>query len=148
MELLMQKYKYIIILLLLLTSCATRKVNRSTEEVKQTYTETTQNNIQTNENTVVKVIDSTDEICIEPIDSIKPMVIDGKSYLNVKIKHKKRKVNTNIVLDKTTSDTGVKNVIEKTEVVKDDKVTLRKSGFNWWLLLLLIIPAYIIYKFK
>lgn len=144
----MQKYKYIIILLLLLTSCATRKVNRSTEEVKQTYTETTQNNIQTNENTVVKVIDSTDEICIEPIDSIKPMVIDGKSYLNVKIKHKKRKVNTNIVLDKTTSDTGVKNVIEKTEVVKDDKVTLRKSGFNWWLLLLLIIPAYIIYKFK
>lgn len=140
--------RYTLILLLLLTSCATRKVNKSTEEVKQTYTETTQNNIQTKENTVVKVIDSTDEICIEPIDSIKPMVIDGKSYLNVKIKHKKRKVNTNIVLDKTTSDTGVKNVIEKTEVVKDDKVTLRKSGFNWWVLLWLIIPAYIIYKFK
>lgn len=144
----MRKYKYIIILILLLTSCATRKVNKSTEEVKTNKIETTQNNVQVKENTVVKVIDSTDEICIEPIDSIKPMVIDGKSYLNAKIKHKKRKVNTNIVLDKTTSDTSVKSVIEKTEVVKDDKVTLRKSGFNWWLLLLLIIPAYIIYKFK
>ena len=140
--------RYLLILLILLTSCATRNVNKSTEEVKQIYVENTQNNVQTKENTVVKVIDSTDEICIEPIDSIKPMVIDGKSYLNVKIKHKKRKVNTNIVLDKTTSDTNVKNVVKKTEVVKDDKVTLRKSGFNWWLLLLLIIPAYIIYKFK
>ena len=140
--------RYTLILLLLLTSCATRKVNKSTEEVKQTYTETTQNNIQTKENTAVKVIDSTDEISIEPIDSIKPMVIDGKSYLNVKIKHKKRKVNTSIVLDKTTSDTGVKTVVEKTEVVKDVKVIERKSGFNWWVLLWLIIPAYIIYKFK
>ena len=140
--------RYTLILLLLLTSCATRKVNKSTEEVKQTYTETNQNNIQTKENTAVKVIDSTDEISIEPIDSIKPMVIDGKSYLNVKIKHKKRKVNTSIVLDKTTSDTGVKTVVEKTEVVKDVKVIERKSGFNWWVLLWLIIPAYIIYKFK
>ena len=140
--------RYTLILLLLLTSCATRKVNKSTEELKQTYTETTQNNVQTKENTAVNVIDSTDEISIEPIDSIKPMVIDGKSYLNVKIKHKKRKVNTSIVLDKTTSDTGVKTVVEKTEVVKDVKVIERKSGFNWWVLLWLIIPAYIIYKFK
>ena len=140
--------RYTLILLLLLTSCATRKVNKSTEELKQTYTETTQNNVQTKENTAVNVIDSTDEISIEPIDSIKPMVIDGKSYLNVKIKHKKRKVNTSIVSDKTMSDVGVKNVVEKTEVVKDVKVIERKSGFNWWVLLWLIIPAYIIYKFK
>ena len=46
------------------------------------------------------------------------------------------------------SDTSVKNVVEKTEVVKDVKVIERKSGFNWWVLLWLIIPAYIIYKFK
>ena len=141
--------RYLLILLLLLTSCATRKVNKSTEEVKQTYVETTQNNIQTKENTVVKVIDSTDEICIEPIDTIKPMVIDGKSYLNVKIKHKKRKVNTDIVLDKTTSDTSVKNVVEKKEVVKDVKVIERKASLItqlWWLWLLILL--FILYKFK
>lgn len=142
------KQIFILVSFVLLSSCASRKVNKSTEEIKQTYTETIENNIQIKENIAVKVIDSTDEICIEPIDTIKPMIIDGRSYLNAKISHKKRKVNTNIISDKTTSDLSVKSVIEKTEVVNDVKVTERKSGFNWWWLLLLLIPAYIIYKFK
>ena len=138
-----------LIILLLLTSCATRKINKSTEEIKQDKVETVQNNIQVKENASVKVIDSTDEICIEPIDSIKPMVIDGKSYLNVKIKHKKRKVDTNIILDKTTSDTSVKKTVEKTEVVKDDKVIERKASLItqlWWLWLLILLI--ILYKLK
>lgn len=141
--------RYLLILLLLLTSCGTRKVNKSTEEVKQDKVEVIQTNVQIKENTVVKVIDSTDEICIEPIDSIKPMVIDGKSYLNVKIKHKKRKVNTNIVLDKTTSDTSKKKTVEKTEVVKDVKVIERKTSLVtqlWWLWLLILL--FILYKLK
>lgn len=141
--------RYLLILLLLLTSCGTRKVNKSTEETKQDKVETVQNNIQVKENVAVKVIDSTDEISIEPIDSIKPMVIDGKSYLNVKIKHKKRKVNTSIVLDKTTSDTSKKKTVEKTEVVKDDKVVERKTSLVtqlWWLWLLILL--FILYKLK
>jgi len=141
--------RYLLILLLLLTSCGTRKVNKSTEETKQDKVETVQNNIQVKENVAVKVIDSTDEISIEPIDSIKPMVIDGKSYLNVKIKHKKRKVNTSIVLDKTTSDTSKKKTIEKIEVVKDDKVIERKTSLVtqlWWLWLLILL--FILYKLK
>lgn len=140
--------KYTLILLILLTSCATRNVNKSTEEIKQDKVEVIQNNVQTKENAVVNVIDSTDEICIEPIDSVKPMVIDGKSYLNAKISHKKRKVNTSIISNKTTSDTGVKKTTEKIEAIKEVKETERKSSFNWWVLLLLIVPAYIIYKFK
>lgn len=138
-----------LLILLLLTSCGTRKVNKSKEEVKQDKVETVQTNVQVKENTAVKVIDSTDEICIEPIDSIKPMVIDGKSYLNVKIKHKKRKVNTSIVLDKTTSDTSVKKTVEKTEVVKDNKVIERKTSLVtqlWWLWLLILL--FILYKLK
>ena len=141
--------RYLLILLLLLTSCGTRKVNKSTEETKQDKVEIVQNNIQVKENAAVKVIDSTDEISIEPIDSIKPMVIDGKSYLNVKIKHKKRKVNTSIILDKTTSDTSEKKTVEKTEVVKDDKVIERKTSLVtqlWWLWLLILL--FILYKLK
>ncbi|MFY8170566.1 MAG: hypothetical protein ACOVK2_05570 [Candidatus Fonsibacter sp.] len=141
--------RYLLILLFLLTSCGTRKVNKSTEETKQDKVETVQNNIQVKENAAVKVIDSTDEISIEPIDSIKPMVIDGKSYLNVKIKHKKRKVNTSIVLDKTTSDTSKKKTVEKIEVVKDDKVIERKTSLVtqlWWLWLLILL--FILYKLK
>lgn len=141
--------RYILILLLLLTSCGTRKVNKSIEETKQDKVETVQNNIQVKENVAVKVIDSTDEISIEPIDSIKPMVIDGKSYLNVKIKHKKRKVNTSIVLDKTTSDTSKKKTVEKIEVVKDEKIIERKTSLVtqlWWLWLLILL--FILYKLK
>ena len=141
--------RYLLILLLLLTSCGTRKINKSTEETKQDKVETVQNNIQIKENEAVKVIDSTDEISIEPIDSIKPMVIDGKSYLNVKIKHKKRKVNTSIVLDKTTSDTSKKKTVEKIEVVKDEKVIERKTSLViqlWWLWLLILL--FILYKLK
>jgi len=141
--------RYLLILLLLLTSCGTRRVNKSTEETKQDKVEVIQNNIQVKENVSVKVIDSTDEICIEPIDSIKPMVIDGKSYLNVKIKHKKRKVNTSIVLDKTVSDTGTKKTVEKTEVVKDIKIIERKTSLItqlWWLWLLILL--FILYKLK
>ena len=139
---------FILVSFVLLSSCASRKVNKSTEEIKQTYVETVQNNVQTKENIAVKIIDSTDEICIEPIDTIKPMIIDGKSYLNAKISHKKRKVNTNIISDKTTSDLSLKSVIKKTEVVNDVKVTERKSGFNWLWLLLLIIPIGLYFKFK
>ena len=141
--------RYLLILLLLLTSCGTRKINKSIEETKQDKVETVQNNIQVKENVAVKVIDSTDEISIEPIDSIKPMVIDGKSYLNVKIKHKKRKVNTSIILDKTTSDTSVKKTVEKTEVVKDEKIIERKTSLVtqlWWLWLLILL--FILYKLK
>lgn len=141
--------RYLLILLLLLTSCGTRKINKSTEETKQDKVETVQNNIQVKENVAVKVIDSTDEISIEPIDSIKPMVIDGKSYLNVKIKHKKRKVNTSIVLDKTTSDTSKKKTVEKIEVVKDEKIIERKTSLVtqlWWLWLLILL--FILYKLK
>lgn len=138
-----------LLILLLLTSCGTRKVNKSKEEIKQDKVEIVQTNVQVKENAAVKVIDSTDEICIEPIDSIKPMVIDGKSYLNVKIKHKKRKVNTSIVLDKIMSDTSVKKTVEKIEVVKDDKVIERKTSLVtqlWWLWLLILL--FILYKLK
>lgn len=132
--------KYLLILLLLV-SCATRKVNKTTEEIKQVSTEVVQNNIQTKQDSIVFIADSTTEICIEPVDSIKPMVIDGKTYVNAKISLKKRKVNTSIALKKIVSDTSLKTSSKKIEATKSEKITERKSGFNWWWLLLLIIPA-------
>lgn len=132
--------KYLLILLLLV-SCASRKVNKTTEDIKQTSTEVVQNNIQTKQDSIVFIADSTTEICIEPVDSIKPMVIDGKTYVNAKISLKKRKVNTSIQLKKIVSDTSLKTRSKKIEAVRSEKITERKSGFSWWWLLLLIIPA-------
>jgi len=76
----MLKYKYIIIFFILLTSCSTRKVTKTSEDVKVEKIENTKNNVQIKENTNTKVVDSTDEICIEPIDVLKPIVIDGKLF--------------------------------------------------------------------
>ena len=135
--------KYLFVLLLL-TSCATRKVVK--EEVKIDKTEVIQNNIQTKETINVKIVDSISEIYIEPIDTIKPMIIDGKTYVNAKISYKKRKVNTSIVSDKIVSDLSVKKVTEKVAVIK--KETERKSGFNWWWVLLLLIPIGLYIKFR
>jgi len=132
--------KYLIILLLL-ASCASRKVNKTTEEIKQVSVETVQNNIETRQDSIVFVADSTTEICIEPVDSIKPMIVNGKTYINAKISLKKRKVNTSIALKKIVSDTSLKTSSKKIDAVRSEKITKRISGFNWWWLLLLIIPA-------
>jgi hypothetical protein len=86
--------KYILILLLL-TSCASRKVN--TEKVKEVQKievseiTTDKTEIETN----VKVIDCTDtsEQIIEPIDNTKEIVINGKVYKNVRFKTLKKKNN-------------------------------------------------------
>jgi len=136
--------KYLFVLLLLLSSCATRKVVK--EEVKIDKVEVVQNNIQTKENTDIKIVDTINEICIEPIDTIKPMIIDGKTYVNAKISYKKQKVNTSIVSNKTTSDLSTKKITEKVAVFKKD--TERESIFNWWWLVLITIIIIIIYKVK
>lgn len=130
-----------ILVSLVLFSCATRKVNKSTEDIKQIQTEVVQNNVQTKQDSIVFITDTTSEVCIEPIDFVKPMIVNGKTYLNAKISLKKRKVNTSIALKKIVSDKSLKTSSNKVEVVKSGKVIERKSGFNWWWLLLLIIPV-------
>ena len=50
---------------------------------------------KTNENTEInnnsKIDKTEDEIIIEPIDNTKEIVVNGKTYKNVKIRHKKRR---------------------------------------------------------
>lgn len=79
--------KYLFILLLF-ASCASRKVNK--EDIKIDKVEVVNNDIQIKEKIDIKIVDSINEIYIEPIDTIKPMVIDGKTYLNAKISYKKK----------------------------------------------------------
>lgn len=132
--------KYFLILLLFV-SCASRKVNKTTEEIKQVQSEITQNNIHTKEDSIVFIADSTTEICIEPVDSIRPMIVNGKTYINAKISLKKRKVNTSVAFKKIMSDTSLKTSTKKIDAAISKKIIEKKSGFSFWWLLLLIIPA-------
>jgi len=131
--------KYIIILLLLFTSCATRKVQKSTEAIK----EKTEISVVKTDSSKINIIDNSEELIFEPIDTIKPMFINGKSYKNTRIKAIKKHINTNIQNHKKETLKAINEV--KKEVTKKE---IKRTSFNfWWLLLLLLIPIlYFVYK--
>ena len=130
--------KYILILLLLV-SCGSRKVQIEKQNEK-TKTET---------KTEIKIVDRTklidttviDELEIVPIDTLKPIVINGKSYFNAKIKHVKTKKHISIDKDIKSEVKQVKS--ESKKVVRKHK-EVEKTFSYWWLLLL--IPIYYVYK--
>jgi hypothetical protein len=139
----------LIALSFLVMSCASRKVDRKEEKQKINFTEQVSEETKTDSQTTTKVIDTStiDEIEIIPIDSTKPVVINGKTYLNAKIKHVKRKNNINT--DKVEKVAEIQRKAVKRELKIDnsikEKQTERESGFSWWWLLLLI-PIYVIYR--
>jgi PBP1b-binding outer membrane lipoprotein LpoB len=139
----------LLILALTLVSCSTRKVSKTevkeTTEVKAIDTTKTVTNTQKFERSVDT--STVSEIEIVPIDITKPMVINGKSYLNAILKRKVTKLNKVVEIDTKVAQIqqkGVNNSI-KTERTIKEKETERKSGFNWWWLLLLI-PIYFVYR--
>ena len=89
-----------ILVSLILFSCASRKVNTQISEVKKdslvekivdTKIETKKDtDSQTNINTFI----DSDEVIIKPLDSLKEIIVDGKTYKNVVLRYKKTKVNS------------------------------------------------------
>ena len=130
----------------LLVGCSTRKVQKSTEVQKETTTEATKIDEVKTDNTKINIVENCDETIIEPIDTISPMIIDGKVYKNARLRRVNKKVNTNIVNDIKEVKTTVKQAKKKTshEVIKKD--IQRASGWSWWWWLLLIIPIYYLYR--
>jgi hypothetical protein len=134
-----------------LVSCSTRKVNKTevkeTTEVKAIDTTKTVTNTQKFERSVDT--STVSEIEIVPIDITKPMVVNGKTYLNAILKRKVTKLNKVVELNEKTSQIeskGVSNEVKRV-IEKEVKQTERKSGFSWWWLLFLLIPiAYLKYK--
>ena len=122
--------KYLLILLLLV-SCGSRKVIiEKTQESKKIETKIVDN---------TRTIDTSDidELEIIPIDTLKPVIINGKSYFNAKIKHLKKKNYISIVADKITTTKA-----KETVTIKNKETVIN----YWWFLLILLIPAYFLYK--
>jgi preprotein translocase subunit SecF len=138
-------------ILLAMTSCSARRVNKSEtkEETKQTEVVTEVVNQTTNENT--KIVDSSeiDEIEVTPIDSTKEMVIDGKKYFNAKIKKVKHK--NNIVVDKIkivdyNAQKDVNKVVEQNKQT-NVKQTEKEAVIKWWWWIILIIILYLFFRY-
>jgi preprotein translocase subunit SecF len=149
------KYLFIIISLVLV-SCGSRKVNKTTVEEKKDSTSIVdiKTNIETKETTEVnnnsKIDTTTDEIIIEPVDNTKEIVVNGKTYKNVKIRHKKTKVNSLHTNKKKVVKNALKQQIKHnkqttstSKVSKDKKIDKKESLVKY---LILFIILYYIYK--
>lgn len=148
--------KYILLLIaIVLASCATRKVDTQIEKKDSTVVTSTkeaaQANVDSTTNTVI--VDNTvaTEIEIIPIDSTKPLIVDGKTYSNAVIRYKKQANNIQThqeakvtkELKKATENYSKTNVKSKQKSKKIDSV---KFPYWWILLVLIALASYYLYR--
>lgn len=133
---------------ILLVGCSTRKVQKSTEAQKETTTEATKIDEVKTDNTKINIVENCDETIIEPIDTVAPMIINGKVYKNARLRRQNKKVETNIVKDIKEVKITKKQAEKKTshELIKKE---IQKKSVSWLWWFLLFIPIYYLYrKFK
>jgi preprotein translocase subunit SecF len=156
----MKKLIYILVSIVFI-SCGSRKVSKTNLEEKKDSVSVVdvKTEIKTNENTEInnnsKIDKTEDEIIIEPIDNTKEIVVNGKTYKNVKIRHKKTKDNSLHTNQKKVSKNALKQqikhskqVVSTSKVLKEKKIEKKESLVIYFYYILLIILLYIIYKYR
>ena len=138
--------KILIVFLLILSSCAARKVNVDKVDtiVKTDSTSVTKQETVSTQDNHISITTDTDELEIVPIDTAKVIEVDGKKYKNAKLRYKKTK---KVLVDTTKIKVSEKALIEvnvkKATSVKSFKKEIDKKAnyaiYLWWLLILLLI---------
>lgn len=140
----------VFMLIFLLMGCSSRKVNKSEVKEEVETEQTVKEEVKTDSNTNTTIVDTseTTEIEIVPIDNSKPIEVNGKRYVNARLKLSKRK---NAIT--TNSNEKVSQIEKKEGKTKSNKVvevkqkqTEAKRPFSWWWLILVVGVAYIIYR--
>jgi hypothetical protein len=140
--------RYIIIpLLLALVSCGARKVETSkVEEIAKVDSSVVIKIDGTHvAKTNVHIEETAEEIEYKPLDSLKPMVVNGKEYNNtiIKIKRHNKKL-----LDTSSVESTLK-VNKKVNLKKEDKKRIKtkstKKSPNYWMYLWFLVPVVIIW---
>lgn len=148
-----------ILLLMIIVSCGSRKVNKSntTEDIKHVIETKTldTSSVVINSDINVKVIDTstTSEIEIVPIDTSKSFTYNNKVFKNVILRIKKHRNNISTQTTEKVSEnrrnaviTDTKDKVKtRTEVIKKD-TDKKESLLSYWWVLLLIVMGYISYK--
>lgn len=133
-----------------LTSCGSRKVNKSEIKEQEQKIEKITLETETRVTNNTKIVDTstTDEIEICPVSDSLPMVVNGITYKNAKIRRKKSKNNISIVKDVKIQHNAKKDsvVMVKRNKIIEVKQTERKYSYLWLLWFLLLIPIYFGYK--
>jgi hypothetical protein len=140
----MAKHLTLILLSFLLFSCASRKVLVNKTQV-ETHIDSVsverKDSVVVQQNAII-VKEDTDEVEIVPIDTAKPLIIDGKQYFNATVRLKKTRRHVVDTSKVTVSKSEEKKVSVKKEVkekIFEKKVDKKASYFGFlWLLLVLV----------
>jgi hypothetical protein len=143
--------KLILLLSILIVGCGSRKVNKSVtkEETQISVLDTSKTETKTDTNVKVISCFESDEITIVPIDSTKEIFVNGKTYRNVVLKHKK--VKGNKVVEQSKKEVKIEQKAVKTNIKKQTQIEVKqidKEPFNFlvWFWLILLIPIYLLYR--
>ena len=141
----MAKHLILILLSFLLFSCASRKVMVTKTQV-ETHIDSTvvekKDSVSVQQN-AISIKEDIDEIEIVPIDTAKPLIIDGKQYFNATVRLKKTRRH---VVDSSKS-TVSKSIENKISVKKDikakgfEKKVDKKANYFVYLWIILILLA-------
>jgi hypothetical protein len=133
-----------------LTSCGSRKVAKSETKEQEQKTEkiTLETETRVTDNTKIIDTSTTDEIEICPVSDSLPMVINGITYKNAKIKRSKKKNNISIAKDVKVQHNAQKSDLKvvKSNRIIEVKQTERKESYWWLLWFLLLIPIYYLWR--
>lgn len=156
--------KLLLITCLILMSCGARKVNIEKVTVKKDSIATVEVKAITEikkditDSTNIKTDTTQDEIVIQPIDTCKEMVVEGKRYKNVVLKIRKTKTNSLYTNKKKESETKhidstANSVVIKKESTDEKTKTIDKKesiagNIVMYSLLLLFIIAIVIFVRK
>ena len=141
----MAKHLTLILLSFLLFSCAARKiaVTKTQVETKIDSTAVEKKDSVSVQQNAISIKEDIDEIEIVPIDTAKPLIIDGKQYFNATVRLKKTRRH---VVDSSKS-TVSKSIENKISVKKDikakgfDKKVDKKANYSMFLWIILILLA-------
>lgn len=139
-----------------LFGCGTRKVEKSKTEI--TKKESTQSTKIDTSKTVtitesnIKTIDtsSSEETIIEPLDPEKEMIVNGKIFKNAILKTKKSKTNKLHNENVIVSENKENAITEAIKTEKENNTSIetkkseRESNFPWWVILIIMIIAWIL----
>jgi H+/gluconate symporter-like permease len=135
---------------IVLTSCGSRKVSKSETKEQEQKSEKITLETETRVTNNTKILDSstTDEIEISPISDTIPMVVNGITYINARLRHVKKKNNISVVKDVKVQHKAQKEgvMMVKRNKIIEVKQTERKDSYWWLLWFLLLIPIYFAYK--
>ena len=148
----MGKYLALLLVSSLLFSCAARKVAVTKTQVK-TYIDSTavekKDSVSVQQN-AISIKEDIDEIEIVPIDTAKPLVIDGKQYFNATVRLKKTRRHVVDTSKVTVSQSSENKVSVKKDIKAkgfEKKVDKKANVLFYFWLLLIPICLWLIWRF-